>query len=123
MSRIFATRGCERWARKERVADATLLDAVDRADAGLVDGNLRGCLVKLRVARPGEGRRDGYRTILAYRSGHRAFFLYGYPKNVRGRVEDDETEALEEFGAILLGLTELQLAGQIEEGKLREITR
>lgn len=120
---MFATRVFDRWARKERVTDAVLIAAVDGADAGLVDANLKGCLIKLRVARPGAGKREGYRTIVAYRSGDRSFFLYGFGKNDRSNIDDGEVDGFEEYGSILLGLTEVQLAGLANEGKLREIER
>jgi hypothetical protein len=113
----------DKWARKERVADLSLRAAVNAADTGLVDANLKGCLVKLRVARPGAGKSSGYRTIVGYRAGDRAFFLYGFGKNERANVSDDEIEGYEEYGAILLGLTEEQLAGLVASGNLREMER
>ena len=36
-----------------------------------------------RDARPGQGKRGGYRTIIAYRRGRRAVFLYGAGAAVR----------------------------------------
>lgn len=120
---MYATRAFDRWARKERVLDGALLAAVNDADAGLVDASLKGCLIKLRVARPGGGKSGGYRTIIAYRSKDRAFFLYGFGKNERANIDEDEVEGFEEYGAILLGLTQGQLTGLIGEGKLREMER
>jgi hypothetical protein len=123
VSRVFATRPFDRWARKERLEDSTLLAAVDVADLGLIGANLKGCLIKLRVARQGAGKSGGYRTLVAYRTGDRSFFLYGFGKNEKANVEADEIDGYEEYGQFLLGLTDAELAFQLTAGKLREIER
>lgn len=92
---MLATRAFDRWVRKERIRDAALVAAIDGADAGLVDADLKECLVKLRVARPGAGKRDGYRTIVAYQTQGRAFFLYGFAKNDRANIDENPQEAFE----------------------------
>jgi hypothetical protein len=123
VTRVFATRVFDRWARKERILDGNLIAAVDGADSGTIDANLKGCLIKLRIARPGAGKRDGYRTILAFKSGDRAFFLYGFGKNERSNIGEEETDGFEEYGTILLALNEKSLLGLIGAGKLRELER
>ena len=62
---IFKTKTFARWARKEGLKDAVLRNAVDEIQAGLVDANLGGGLVKKRVARTGSGKSGGHRTLLA----------------------------------------------------------
>ncbi|MBB6249901.1 hypothetical protein FHS74_000434 [Nitrospirillum iridis] len=54
--RIFKTKGVTRFTRRERIADASLKEAVDRAERGIIDADLGGGLIKQRVARPGQGR-------------------------------------------------------------------
>jgi len=51
------------------------------------------------VARTGHGRSGGYRLLIAYRSGKRAMFLYGFAKSERDNIEADELETLKEIGA------------------------
>jgi len=46
-----------------------LVKSIDDSERGIVDANLGGCLVKLRVPRPNEGKSGGFRTIVAYRKG------------------------------------------------------
>ena len=83
--RIFLTRGVVRFARRQRIADASLSEAIARAERGSVDADLGGGLVKQRVARPGQGRSGGFRMIVAYRAAGRAVFLYGSAKNDRDK--------------------------------------
>jgi hypothetical protein len=63
--RVFKTLWFRRFARKEKVADSALCDAVARAERGLIDADLGGGLIKQRVWRPGSGRSGGYRQLRA----------------------------------------------------------
>jgi hypothetical protein len=55
--RVFKTKPFARFAAKEGIADAALRDAIRRAEAGLVDADLGGGVIKQRLARPGKGSR------------------------------------------------------------------
>jgi len=118
--RIFKTKWFVRFARQERIMDRSLRDAVERAERGLVDADLGGGIIKQRVARTGQGRSGGYRLLIAYRSGDRAVFLYGFGKNERDNIEDDELETLREIGAAWLDAKAARLEHAIEEGILQE---
>ena len=96
--RIFAVKTFTRFQRRERIAERALVRAIARAENGLVDADLGGGIVKLRVARKGEGKSGGYRTIVAYRRGDRAVFLYGFAKNERDNIDDRELDDLKKAG-------------------------
>jgi hypothetical protein len=64
--RIFKTKEFTRFARRERIADEALCDAIERAESGLIDADLGGNLIKQRVARPGQGRSGGHRLSATY---------------------------------------------------------
>jgi hypothetical protein len=49
---IFKTRWLMRFARRERIADGSLREAIERAERGVIDADLGGGLIKQRVARP-----------------------------------------------------------------------
>ena len=82
--------GFARFQRRQRIADEALARAAQDADSGLVDANLGGGLIKQRLARKGEGKSGGYRTVIAFRRGDRAVFLYGFAKSDRENIDDDE---------------------------------
>ena len=73
--RIFLTRSFDRFAKKQEIEDSALCDAVDRANSGLIDADLRGSLIKQRIARRHEGRSTGFRSIILFRSSKGAFLL------------------------------------------------
>ena len=97
--RIFKTKWLRRYARRERIADRRLREAIERAESGLVDADLGGGVIKQRVARDGQGRSGGYRMLIAYRAGDRAVFLYGFAKRERENIDVDELLTLREVGA------------------------
>jgi hypothetical protein len=93
--RIFKTRLFAKFARRERISDSSLSDAIERARRGLIDADLGGGVIKQRVARLGQGRSGGYRTLIAYRFGDFAVFLFGFAKRDRENITDDELEVIQ----------------------------
>jgi len=79
-----------RYARRERISHKALLEAVERAESGLIDADLGGGLIKQRVAREGQGRSGGYRTIIAYRRAGRAVFMIGFAKSTRANIGQED---------------------------------
>ena len=102
--RVFTTKSFQRFQRKESISNWSLCEANDRAERGLIDANLGLGLIKQRVARPGQGRSGGYRTIVAYRDGERAVFLFGFAKSARANLSKAEESDLRAVGALLLAL-------------------
>ena len=121
--RIFRTKVFDRFARRERIADDVLAEAVERAELGLVDADLGGSVIKQRVARAGQGRSGGYRTIILLRSGTRAVFAYGFAKKDRDNIARDELDALRALACELLNYDEDGIATAIEAGALIEVKR
>ena len=119
--RVFKTKWFARYARRERIEDESLRDAVERAECGGVDANLGGGVIKQRVARTGQGRSGGRRMLIAYRSGDRSVFLYGFAKNERENIEHDELATLREIAAGWLKADEESLKRAMEEGVLLEV--
>ena len=118
--RVFKSRWFQRFARKEGIVDAVLREAVARAEMGQIDANLGGEVIKQRIARPGQGRSRGYRTIILFRRGAKAFFVYGFAKSQRANIDDDEKEQFKEAAKHVLGLTETQLAELLQRGDFVE---
>lgn len=119
--RIFVTRWFARFARHERITNASLLEAIARAEQGLIDADLGGGLIKLHMARQSQGRSGGYRTIVAYRAGSKAFFLHGFAKSDRDNIGEDELIAFKKFGGRLLTADFQTLNGMFEDGSLKEV--
>ncbi len=119
--RVFKTKAFGRFQRKENIDDSALLAAVTRAEHGLIDARLGGCLVKQRVARRGEGRSGGFRTIVAYRSGARAIFLYGFAKSQQANIDKADERDLQDYGKMILDLDDTGIATMIAGNELTEV--
>ena len=85
----------------------------------MVDADLGGGVIKQRIARPDQGKSGGFRSIILYRVQKRAFFEYGFPKNERENITDDDLRGYREFVARML----VYDAGLLEEAVKSEIWR
>jgi hypothetical protein len=119
--RIYKTKTFARFARSERVADVTLCDAIANAERGLVDADLGGGLIKLRVARPGQGKSGGYRMLIAFRSKLRAVFLFGFAKSGLDNIDDDQLATLREVASIWLAADTKKIGRAIKDEILIEV--
>ena len=118
---VYAIKGFERFCRKERISKRVLVEAIDRAMSGLIDAHLGGGLIKQRVARPGKGKRGGYRTIIAYQAGKRAVFLFGFAKNAKDNIALDDLAHWRLIGADLLAAPERAIEQAIADDELMEV--
>lgn len=119
--RVFKTKWFARFARQERIDDRNLVEAIRRAEKGLIDADLGGGLVKQRLARERQGRSGGYRTIIAYRSKHRAIFLYGFAKSRRANIGSDELTSLRKMGQRWIDADEDGIVSGVHEREIEEI--
>lgn len=119
--RIFKNAWFERFARKQRIDDDVLREAIFRAEQGLVHADLGGGVIKQRIARRGQGKSGGFRTIILYRQESRAFFVYGFPKGRRSNISDEEAAAFKRAARHILSLSDEHLAAMIEKGQLSEV--
>ncbi len=119
--RIFKTKWLVRFARRERISDQSLGEAISRAERGLVDADLGGGLIKQRVARAGQGRSGGYRMLVAYRSRGRAVFLYGFAKSEQENIDPDELLTLRDIASGWLEADEARIAQALKDELLQEV--
>jgi hypothetical protein len=117
----FKTRVFARWASREGLGDDVLASAVLEMERGLIDARLGGQVVKKRVALPGRGKRGSTRTLVAFKEGEKAFFIYGFAKNERANVSNKELQVLKLLAKELLNYTAPALAKARQAGELIEI--
>ena len=119
--RVFKIRHFQRWMRKTELTDAALCKAVEEMVSGLIDADLGGGVVKKRVGLAGRGKRGGVRTLVATNRGNRWFFLFGFEKNDRANITEEELEGLQALASDLLARTGKQLNDAVDDGMLQEI--
>ena len=119
--RVFKNKVFSKWAAKEGLDDAALLAAVGEIERGLIDADLGGHVLKKRVAIGDRGKSGGVRTLLAYKIGNKAFFVYGFAKNARANISSEELKALKHLAKELLGYGDKALSEAIKYGALIEV--
>ncbi len=116
--RIFKIKALARFTKREAISDESLVAAIENARRGLVDADLGGG--KQRVARPGQGKRGGFRMLIAFRSD-RAIFLFGFAKNERDNIDGKQLMTLREIVASWFAADGKKIAQALKDGLLIEV--
>ena len=119
--RIFKNKWFARFARKEGIGDAKLREAVKDAEAGNIDADYGGGVIKQRIARPNEGKSGGYRSVILYHRGDKAFFVYGFLKSERENINDAEVREFKKLAKVTFTFSEEELARLSETGVYKEV--
>ena len=89
----------------------------------MIDADFGGGVIKQRIARPGEGKSKGYRSIVIYRKEDKAFFVYGFPKSEISNIRDDEEEQFKKAAKFVLALSDDQIRQVIEGVQFEEVMK
>jgi hypothetical protein len=66
--RIFKNKPFMRFAKKAGIGDAVLCESIRDAERGLIAAELGGGVIKQRIARSGQGKSGGFRTLIVFRA-------------------------------------------------------
>ncbi|MEH8047660.1 type II toxin-antitoxin system RelE/ParE family toxin [Gallibacterium anatis] len=119
--RIFKTKAFNKFALKNGIPDSELINAITRAEQGLIDADLGGNIIKQRIARKGQGRSGGFRSFIFYCIQNNSYFVAGISKNDRENISSQELAALKALAREYTRLTAKQIEAQIENGLFIEI--
>ncbi|MGB0385040.1 MAG: type II toxin-antitoxin system RelE/ParE family toxin [Ardenticatenaceae bacterium] len=119
--RIFKNAWFRRFAKREKISEKRLQQAVLRANDGLIDADLGGHVIKQRIARTGQGKSGGFRTIIILKKEDKAFFVYGFAKNVQSNISKQELRAFKQAAKELLALSDKQIERLLKNKALTEI--
>ena len=119
--RVFKNSRFHKFARKEKISDAMLCEAVERAERGQIDADLGAGLIKQRVARPGAGKYGGFRTLVFFRAEMRAVFAFGFAKSDMANLDDAEEAYLKKAAKLVLGFADAQMDAEVAAGRMFEV--
>jgi hypothetical protein len=119
--RIFRNRWFTRFASKNGISDEELKALVKILEAGGAEADLGGDVYKQRLARTGEGKSGGYRSIVFFKSGDKTFFAYAFAKSDRANISRKELEALKKQAKTQLAMTNEEIKAALKEGVIKEI--
>jgi hypothetical protein len=115
-AQIYKSKSFARQARKEGIADDRLCEAIRRAQSGQIDTDYGGGVIKQRIARPNEGKSGGYRAIVFFKRGGRAFFAYVFPKSARDNIDESEEKDFKMLATALFAASDAQIAALVARG-------
>lgn len=119
--RVFKTKQLARFAKRERIGDASLAKAIYGAERGSIDADFGSGLIKKRVARSGQGKSGGYRVLVAFRASRRDVFLFGFAKNERENIDNRQRATLQEIVAYWLAADDTKLERALTDKILIEV--
>lgn len=109
MKRILKTRVFCRWMRKTELDDGLLREAIEEMVRGLVNADLGGSVYKKRIALPGRGKSGSTRTLIATNKATRWIFLYGFEKNEKDNIAQNELAVWKMYAHDLLECSDARL--------------
>jgi hypothetical protein len=119
--RAFKTKIFAKWMRKVGLKDQDLLLAILEMETGLIDADLGGDVYKKRIGLPGAGKRSGARTVVASKLYRKWFFLFGFVKNEKDNISDNELVHLQGAASRMLCLSDQELEESMLAGELKEL--
>jgi hypothetical protein len=119
--RIFQNQSFEQFARRNRIPLAALCKVVYELSSGLAHASLGAGVYKQRIARPGQGKSGGFRSIVFFRMGERTFFVLGFAKNNKANLDPKELASLKEFAKELLNYDDERIKNALDSRAFIEI--
>jgi len=74
-----------------------------------------------RVSPKGHGKRSSYRTLIAFRQGDKAIFVYGFAKKAKDNIKPNEKETYKKLAQYYLEITKQELTNLLTTNKLIEV--
>ena len=112
-----------RWAKKQRITDKTLFDAIEEFEKGLFEASLGNHLYKKRIALAGKGKSGGARTILFYQQDKKLIFCYGFEKSQQSNLSSSELNFLHKLADGYQVLNEDLIYEGIQQKKFSKILK
>jgi hypothetical protein len=119
--RVFKNKAFARFAARNDISDEDLCAAVQRASRGLIDADLGGGVIKLRIARKGEGKSGGFRSMILFRVAHRAVLVHGFAKKDMANIGTAELKALKNLAKVVLAYSEAEMNAAVASGVFVEV--
>jgi hypothetical protein len=101
----YSTKWFNKWAKKNRISIDSLLDGIERTKIMIGSADLGGSLYKVRIAKEGQGRSGGYRTIVVVKEAKRSLYLYGFEKSDMDNIDDKQLKDLKRVAQVFLDMS------------------
>lgn len=114
--RVFGNKPFMRFAKRFGASGADLWEMCNHAP----EADLGGQVFKFRLAREGEGKSGGARTIVAMKEGRWAVMMFGFEKKDLGNITIKELKALKKLAKQYLDRSEGEMERLLKQRELEE---
>jgi len=114
----YSTKWFDKWTRKNKISIESLLDGVERTKTKLGSVDLGGGLYKVRIAKEGQGRSGGYRTIVVVKETKRSLYLYGFEKSDVDNIDEKQLMDLKRVAHVFLDMSVEKINELVDKNEL-----
>ena len=120
--RVFKSKWFSKFSKKERISDKKLCELIKDIENGIIDVDYGGGVIKQRLARENQGKSGGFRCIILIRFKEKAFFIYGFPKNERDNISQEEERTFKELSEEMFSFSDVEISKMLLSGVLVEVS-
>jgi len=118
LMKSYSTKWFDKWTRKNKISIESLLDGVERTKTKLGSVDLGGGLYKVRIAKEGQGRSGGYRTIVVVKETKRSLYLYGFEKSDVDNIDEKQLMDLKRVAHVFLDMSVEKINELVDKNEL-----
>ena len=115
------TKHFAKWAKKQKLPDHELVNALTEVEEGHFDAGLGGHIYKKRIRFKEMGKSGSGRTIICFKRNDRALFIHGFAKSEKSNLTGKELIAFKELAKVFLSLSESEIDSAIINGDFVEV--
>jgi hypothetical protein len=115
---VYKSEPFARFSRKAGIPDADRWKAAQLANEGVIDADLGGGVIKQRIARTGERKSGGSRSIILFKKNGRAVFVHGFEKKDKATIGQSDLIAFRALAMDVLRCPDSTIAHHVTSGLL-----
>ncbi|MCI5764756.1 type II toxin-antitoxin system RelE/ParE family toxin [Actinobacillus porcinus] len=119
--RIFKSRYFDKFARKAKISDKTLQNAITEIENGLIDADLGSGVYKQRLPKQGRGKSKGFRSIILYKTAQFSLFVYGFDKKDQQNISAEDEMKFKALANVVLNFSPVQIQSAVDNQEFIEI--
>jgi len=120
--KILITKWFLKWLKKVKIENGDLISSAKTLNKNPDFAvSLGAGLYKVRIRRKYHGKSGGYRTLLIFRKEKLALYVYGFSKNEKDNLEQDELKFFKKLSKDILSMNEQEIINQIKSGSFIDL--
>lgn len=120
--KILITNWFRKWLKRVNIELGDLISSAKKLNENPESSvSLGAGLYKVRVKRKHQGKSGGYRTLLIFKKDRLILYVYGFSKNEKDNIEQDELKLLKKLSKDILMMSGKELSRQINNGSFIDL--